>query len=382
MTGDRLRILHVVPFFPPHLGGMEQRTFELACEQARRGHDITVLTSAEPGLPASEDTGEGFRIERVPIFSPARTLPLLPTLGTRLRRLPTPAVWQVGVSHAFFVEQVALAARSRGQAFIAQMHIDPQRTTRLGVFLGPYKRALLGPALRAARAVVSPTKGYSQRVAGVYGLSEDKVQVIPPGNRFEVPIPRDLRAGDAELRLLTVGRLAPEKNLELMLRAMRQMTADREFPEVSLTVVGDGPSQASLSRAVAEMGLGSRVHLAGRLDGPDLEAAYRQADVFLMTSSEESFGCVIPEAMAHGLPVIVPDIDGPRDIVTDGVSGLIVGHDASQIAAAVGRVAREPDLHRRLVAGGEELIPRYAWRAVADRWEDLYRRVGAASSVR
>ena len=120
------------------------------------------------------------------------------------------------------------------------------------------------------------------------------------------------------------------------------------------------------------------MRFTGRLDGEDLERAYRDADVFLMTSREESFGCVVPEAMAHGLPVIVPNIDGPRDIVTDGVSGLIVGHSVPEIVGAIRRVADDAGLHQSLVRGGNAVVPHYAWGAIVHEWDALYKLTGAA----
>src|SRR5689334_2097275 len=95
-----LRIIHIVPSFPPRLGGMEQRTQELAAAQAKLGHDVTVLTGAVPGMPAIEDTDAGYRVERLRMLTPARTLPLLPTLGRRLTKTPADSVWHVHVAYA------------------------------------------------------------------------------------------------------------------------------------------------------------------------------------------------------------------------------------------------------------------------------------------
>ena len=158
-------MIHIVPFFPPRLGGMEQRTQELAAAQAAQGHRVTVLTAALPGTPAVEDSPEGYRVERLRLLTPARTVPVLPTLIPRLGRTPPDSVWHVHVAFAFVVEQVLLAARAPRRPFVAQMHIDPQRTTRLGVFLAAYKRLSLGPALRGANAVVAPTAAYGARIA-------------------------------------------------------------------------------------------------------------------------------------------------------------------------------------------------------------------------
>lgn len=362
-------VVHLVPSFPPSLGGMEQRTAELAAAQAKTGRPVTVVTTGTAKDRGVRDV-DGCRVVRIPVIRPVRTAPIAPTLPYHLVRLDPEAVWQVHLAYALFVEQLAVVARIRRHPFVVQIHIDPEPTTALGRFLPAYKRRLLAPALRQAAAVVVPTPAYGRRVSETYGVRADRLVVIPPGNRFEVTAsgPRN----DGPLRLLTVARLAPEKNIELTLTAFAQL----QVP-ATLTVVGDGPSAPTLRRLASELGIEGRVTFTGRLDGEDLDRAYRCADVFVMTSREESFGSVVVEALAHSLPAVVPDIDGPRDIVVDGDSGLVVPHDARAVVAAIERIARDPRLAHRLASGGAAVVGRYSWRAIVRSWDQLYDRIGS-----
>ena len=97
---------------------------------------------------------------------------------------------------------------------------------------------------------------------------------------------------------------------------------DHEQLDLQLEIVGDGPARDAVARHIEDRGLGSRVHLMGRRGGEDLVEAYDRADIFVMTSLSESFGTVLVEAMARGVPVIAPDISGVRDVVIDGEAGL------------------------------------------------------------
>jgi glycosyltransferase involved in cell wall biosynthesis len=116
-----------------------------------------------------------------------------------------------------------------------------------------------------------------------------------------------------DVLLLYVGRLAPEKRLHLLRPVLEQN------PNVRLALVGDGPSRASLEALF----MGMPVNFTGYLRGEDLAAAYASADVFVFTSAHESFGLVLAEAIASGLPVISSRVGGAEDIILHGETGYV-----------------------------------------------------------
>ena len=194
------------------------------------------------------------------------------------------------------------------------------------------------------------------------------METRPAGHPVEAP--RGTR-----IRLLTVGRMAKEKNLPLLIDTVGALV-DEDHLDVELEVVGDGPVREELARHITDHGLASRVHLVGRRDGSALVESYDGCDIFAMTSLVDSFGIVLIEAMARGVPVIAPNIVGVRDVVIDGVNGLLVEHTVESVRAAVLRVLFEPGLREHLIAGALTHASRYQWPEIARQYLRLCREAG------
>lgn len=154
-----------------------------------------------------------------------------------------------------------------------------------------------------------------------------------------------------------VGRVALEKGLD-RLRALEGV------PGIRVVIVGDGPAMDETRARLA----GVRPMFLGQLHGASLRAAYAAMDVFVHTGTEETFGQTLQEAAASGLPVVAPRAGGPIDLVDHGTTGfLFEPDDASDLRAAVERLAADPVLRARMgEAGRRRVLPR-SWSAVVDQ---------------
>ena len=204
---------------------------------------------------------------------------------------------------------------------------------------------------RTAPAFVVGPELARRYAAGGGRVLETGVSLVPA---HEVVTPEHALARDwsGELRCLSVGRLSPEKNPLLLLDAI---VAIRERdPRWRLVITGDGPMRAAVTAAVAARGLGTVVTLPGEVpNGPKLWELYRNAHAFLHVSLTEGLPQVLVEAHAAGVPVVATDVGGVRAALGDGASGLLIPpRDAAAAAAAVGRLADDPELRRRLVLAG------------------------------
>lgn len=164
-----------------------------------------------------------------------------------------------------------------------------------------------------------------------------------------------LRTG--ETLLLYVGRLATEKRVELLADALAQMD------DVRLVLVGDGPARPALERRLA----GTSAYFTGFLRGEALATAYASADVCLFPSDTETFGQVIQEAMASGLPVVAARAGGAIDLVQDGINGaLFTPGDAGELRAQVQRLLANPAQRAVLGQAGRTAAERRSWTSVLD----------------
>lgn len=123
--------------------------------------------------------------------------------------------------------------------------------------------------------------------------------------------------GEQTTVLLYVGRLSPEKNIDLVISAYRELQVEQSFRAVRLVLVGDGPERQRLEK------LGSDIIFAGMQTGEDLSQHYASADVFVFASQVETFGNVVPEAMASGLPVLAFNDAAAGQLVNSGQSGWL-----------------------------------------------------------
>jgi phosphatidylinositol alpha-mannosyltransferase len=156
-----------------------------------------------------------------------------------------------------------------------------------------------------------------------------------------------------------------------------------EVPSARLTVVGSGPMSSYYKSHLPE-GVTDHVVFAGRVSGEELARQYAAADVYCSPATGgESFGIVLIEAMAAGTAVVASDIAGYRDVVRDGVTGLLVRRaDPDSIAEAVIRLARDDGLRRRLVESATSEVRQYSWDRVTRRILDVYESVATGGALR
>jgi phosphatidylinositol alpha 1,6-mannosyltransferase len=159
-----------------------------------------------------------------------------------------------------------------------------------------------------------------------------------------------------------VGRLAQEKRVDLLLETARTSG-------VSLAIIGDGAQREELERQFA----GTGTYFTGYMLGDDLPAAFASADVFLFTGPNETFGQVVQEAMASGLPTIVTNKGGVKNLVIDGQTGYICPDNERAFADAVVRLRDNPALRRQLSHKARQMAEKRPWEAIMAQLEDHYR---------
>ncbi|WP_175409501.1 glycosyltransferase family 1 protein [Streptomyces sp. TRM64462] len=376
-----MRVVIVTESFPPDVNGVAHCALQTARHLAARGHHPLVIA---PTIAAATDNG------------PAGTEPPCPVV--RVPSMPLPGYPQVRVALPSRRVGAAIAAHRADLVHLASPFVLGVRgmaaAARLGLpavavyqtDLGGYARTYLGTgegaAWRRMRAVhsaadrtLAPSTAAARDLAG-HGVP--RVRLWPRGvdtARFRP----DLRDGtlrrelapDGETIVGYVGRLAPEKHVELLAGVCG-------LPGVRVVVVGDGPSEPTLRTA-----LPGAVFL-GRRTGDDLARIFASLDVFAHTGPYETFCQTVQEAMAAGLPVVAPAAGGPLDLVDHGRTGLLVTpHDAGALRTAVAALAADPALRGAYGRAGRAAVEGRTWSAVGDQLlghyaEVLHARAGQA----
>ncbi|WP_199615471.1 glycosyltransferase family 4 protein [Paenibacillus alkalitolerans] len=204
--------------------------------------------------------------------------------------------------------------------------------------------------------------------------------------RFHPDVDRDevLRRHGVDPRkfvVLFVGRLAPEKSVDVLIEAFRRLP-EHVRRNMELIIAGDGPLYKDLAAKYAGDGGKSNVRLLGFVHGKRLSELYAASDVFLFPSATETFGNVVLESLASGTPVIGADAGGVKDNVRHGGTGLLCPPgDAGAFSRALLELYRNAGLRARLGSAGREYAMSQSWDRVFSRLLDSYRSVPHAEQT-
>ncbi len=363
----------VTETWPPEINGVALTLQRLIVEFGGRGHRVQLIRPRQ-----SSDVGGGRRDPHSDtLLMPAMALPKYPGLQMGL---PAPiAMTRVWRHRRPQIVHIATEGPLGWSALHAARRLDIPVTsdfrTRFEQYAGHYGLKLMGKSIerylrrfhnRAALTFV-PTRALRDELADI---GFERLQVLGRGidvNRFDPALrSRELRrtwgAADTDIVILFVGRLAPEKNIDRLLESFRTLRA-AGLP-VLLVMVGDGPSRHSLEQ------LDPAPILTGIKTGIDLARHYASSDLFAFPSLSETFGNVIPEALASGLPVVAYNRGAALELISDGIDGRTIDpQHPTGFTEALAALALDSDLRNRLGQRARARILDLSWESVALRFE-------------
>jgi phosphatidylinositol alpha 1,6-mannosyltransferase len=359
-----MRVAIVTESFPPDVNGVAHCALRTAEHLVRRGHDPLVIAPAGPA--GSQDPPAGHHDPCPVIRVPSLPLPGYPQVRVALPSRRTAAAIAahradiVHLASPFVLGVRGMAAATRqGIPAVAVYQTDLAGYARTYLSLGEstaWRRIRTVHA--AADRTLAPSTA-SLRDLETHGIP--RVHLWPRGVdsvRFH-PAHRDdaLRAQlapNGEILVGYIGRLAPEKHVELL-------SGVSALPGVRVVVVGDGPSAPGLRETLPG------ALFLGRRTGDELARIFASLDVFAHTGPFETFCQTVQEAMASGLPVVAPAAGGPLDLVDHGRTGLLVPPgDADAVTGAVRLLAGAPGLRQEFGQAGRADVEGRTWATVGD----------------
>ena len=376
-------VTHAYPRWPDDVAG---NFIHLLARAVRAlGHRVTVLAPADRGRGGTADL-DGIAVRRVRYATPGReTLAysgaMVEAMGTWGGK--TAAVRLIGalagelralhrsdppdVVHAHWWVPGGVAARAAGRAaapLVVTLHGTDVRLLSRGGLLRVAARIVLRRA--AAISTVSTTLAQHVAVATAVDRSSIVVQPMP------VALERFHRLSDGGDGILTVGRLTPQKRIDLVVDAVAHLhRLGRRLP---LTVIGDGPERRRLESLARDRGVRDAVRFLGEVSPKALAEAMGNPDVFAFAGHHEGLGLAVAEAFFHGVPVVVMrGGGGVLELMPEGAGGIVVPDgNVAEFAAAIVALADDPDARARAAEHGRGLRARFASELVARRYERIY----------
>jgi glycosyltransferase involved in cell wall biosynthesis len=204
--------------------------------------------------------------------------------------------------------------------------------------------------MRKCQHIVIPSESMREMLVKEFGLQE-RYTVIPTGidlEPYQCANRQSLRKEQGwqdETVLISVGRLAAEKNWDTLLHAFAKVYS--QHSDTRLVLIGDGPAKGQLESLTSELGIAEHVTFTGALPFEEVPCHLKAADMFPFASVTETQGLVTMEAMAAGLPVVAVNASGTRDIVEHGKQGFLVENDADALARGIGKLLADPERRKR-----------------------------------
>ncbi|WP_405966890.1 glycosyltransferase family 1 protein [Streptomyces sp. NBC_00015] len=368
-----MRVVIVTESFPPDVNGVAHCAFQTARHLVDRGHTPVVVAPA-----TAAGTGPDAEAPCPVVRVPSLPLPGYPQVRVAL---PSRRVAAAIAEHRADLVHLAspFILGVRGMSAAARLGIPAVAVYQTD--LGGYARTYMGAGeaaawrrIRSVHAAADLTLAPSS--AALHDLDTHgvpRVKLWPRGvdtlrfcpDRRDEALRRAL-APNGELIVGYVGRLAPEKHVELL-------SGVCGLPGVRVVVVGDGPSRPGLEET-----LPGAVFLGNRT-GDELARIFASLDVFVHTGPFETFCQTVQEAMASGVPVVAPAAGGPLDLVAQGRTGLLVPpRDAAVVQDAVAALVADPARRAAYGAAGRATVEGRTWAAVGDRLIGHYEDVLAA----
>ena len=376
-----MRIVQVAPFFYPHQGGVESHVRRLAREFVREGHEVTVVTSRYDRHLPREETMEGYRVRRSRSLGVVFNTPINIGAGRTLRGLDADVV------HIHYPPPLTAYFATRA---LRRSRVPACLTYHCDLFLGGfggrivsglYQRAFLPSTLKRIDRIIVHTRSYGSTSAVLRGRELEIIPSIVDLDRFRPGVDASGLRGDLRLEgkrvLVFTGRLVPHKGVDVIVQALRELP-----PDVVLLVIGAGPRLPDLVGLADRSGVADRVRFCPAVSDDDLPRYLALGQVFVFPSQNrlEGFGLTVAEAMAVGLPVVIADVPGVREVIEDGKEGLLAEPlIASDLARKVKYLLDNPSLARSMGAAGRRRAEaRYGAAIVAGQLIRLYERLIAA----
>ena len=342
-----MRVLHLIA--PGPLAGAE-RVVLAGCRALRSaGVDLVLGALVDARHPGGGrdflDAARAAGLEPVPFLSRGRVD--LRTVRA-LRRHASGGRYDLFHVHGY--KALAYAALAHGEVpLLATDHGQTSQSVQVRLYEATMRR--MYRLVDRVVAVSEPGRGALLRG----GLRPERVVTVPNFLTRELagPATGDVRSAGEAARLLVLGRLSPEKGVDVLIQAL----ARRAAGAARLTVVGDGPERRRLEQLTADLGLSARVEFVGYRD--DVGPFLRAADALVMPSHREGLPLTLVEALAAGLPVVASDVGGVGELVRDGDNGrLVPPGDVAALAGALGDVAGRLSDFRRVALGDAARVRR------------------------
>jgi glycosyltransferase involved in cell wall biosynthesis len=376
-----MKILQVVTYYPPYLGGIENSVYNLVKRLKTNGHDVYVITAADPPSLKTENG-----VFRLPILFKLRgrwgEVPFCPSFLRAVRTFATDVI-HVHMPTRLFPDLVTLSELTKARKTPVILHYRLYQdfsSLLLKAFSRLHYSTLGYITFKHASRIIVPNFFYKELLVTVFRIPAGKTCVVPNAVDDEVYDPSRMTASETrkkynvneKLVVLFAGRLVTHKGVEHLIRAFRQVIS--ELHDTLLLVAGDGPLEASLRDLVNKFGIRSKVRFLGGVPQASMPELYSAANVFVLPSLFECSSNVLREALAMEKPVIATKVGDAAEVITHQKNGILVepGKVEELVDAMLYLLTNEKTALQMGRLARKTIQERYSWNVTMKEILDIY----------
>ena len=371
-----MRIGFFTDGFLPQPNGVATSVFESAKELERRGHEVWIIAPSYPGY--IDKSLNVIRLTSLKVFKEPEIRLALNLPDRAMRKVLS---MDFDIIHGHSGGVVTLmgweVARAKNVPFVVTYHTLWNRYTHY--FL---KGKVITPKMmeRATKIfgnridfLIAPTGRVEQELVS-YGVKKP-IKVVPSGiniDKFKEGKGGYLRTRlnlKKEPILLFVGRLGREKSIDFLIKSFRHVLTHE--PSAHLVIIGEGPDKKKLQRQSLRLGVSKNTHFLGHIDNSEIHKAYKDASVFVFSSTTETQGLVVLEALASGVPVVALR-DPAYECIENGKNGFLVKKDPKEFAGKVVSILANKETRERMSESAVRSAEKFSVKSTVDQLENVY----------
>jgi len=368
-----IRVTHI--FYPESLNNF---LYELSLKQSSIGYKINVITWSRQGTFKKEVFNENFIVYRLKginfkLNGIVTEYPFLPSMNRYILRL-NPDIIDAH-SHLFLTTYMAIKLSKKQKIpSIVTVHgfaveRGPVVNSAQKIYLFSLARQIFVDATR----IICLTRYDAHKIMKYYGIKKEKIRIIP--NPVDINLFKPANKRPEAPVFIWVGRFVPEKGLQYLIGAMREVV--KIYRDTKLILVGDGPLLPYIKNLVKNYNLESNVVFTGFIEHNRIPEILSKAYAFIFPSLSEGMPVAVLEAMACGLPVIASDLPGIREIIRNGYNGILVPSKSTfALKEAMIRLISNEQLAKKMGERARKHIEkRHSWDCVLKALDGTYKEI-------
>lgn len=273
-------------------------------------------------------------------------------------------------AHDWMTFQAGIAAKkASGKPLV--LHVHATEFDRSGDNPNPYVYHVERKGMHAADAIIAVSEYTKRKIIEHYGISPDKITVVHNAVEQRIPSNFNSKLNQHDKIVLFLGRMTLQKGPDYFVYAAN-MVAQR-IPNVKFILAGTGDMEPFIIEKAVELGLADKVLFTGFLTGPDIDRAYKMADLYVMPSVSEPFGIAALEAMTNGTPVLISKQSGVSEVIRHCLKADF--WDVRDIAQKMMSVLEHPELRETMQEEGNKEVRKFSWNDSSKKCQEVYLKV-------